>query len=616
MQSRVQALYRLAIWGVLGMAIAFLTSTLPVAAKNAFPTFSQIPPLAGLEGISQILSPVEQEKLDIRAVWLDGYKLFHVATPAPNSDSAKSSQSVSISSQRRVRDIQRQLYSIVRSDFDPETLHVTYKFLNDLPVIYAQYGDKLREIDIMTVTHLDAKLSRGDITTRATELSNIIEKALVRAKEQRQPEFLARQSALALGIIGGTLFLSWGVAKWQRSLKKRRQRTIEAIEAEMEAEAAAAAEQAETDPTQSLEGEAGDAAVFPTTSLDSVRQQLSRQQWFTFNEIQRRLLQIVQLVLWGANVATILRLFPYTRWLQPLLFALPLRIAIAILATYLIIRLLEAIIDRLFSALEPQELVDERTSQRIALRISTFSQVFKSVTALIGVGVAVLVTLSIIGINLTPLLAGAGIAGLALSLGAQNAIKDTINGFFILLEDQYAVGDVVIIQQMCGFVERMNLRITQLRGMDGSVITIPNGTITMVENLSKEWSRVDLSVEVDFYTNVDRALAVVNQVCEYLYYDRKWRPLMLEAPQVLGVDQISHSGMVIRIWIKTQPMQQWSVARELRRRLKNRFDREGIHIGIPQQALWFENGLDLTRIKPNGKGKSDRLTPPSSSPQE
>jgi small conductance mechanosensitive channel len=615
MKPRIKRLRRWIIWGIIGAAIAFLTSTFPVGAKSAFPTFSQIPPIAGLEGVSQILSPAQQEKLDIRAVWLDGYKLFHIATPAATEDNTQQSKSVSISSQRRVRDIQRQLYNVVRSDFDPDTLHVTYKSLNDLPVIYAQYGEKLREVDIMTVTHLDTKLSRGDITTRATELSNIIEEALIRAKKQRRPEFLAKQTVIALGLIAATVLLSWAIAKWQRALKRRRQRTIESIEAEREAEAAAAAEQTSSDSSQSLEGEAADAAVFPSTSLDSVKQQLSRQQWFTFNEIQRRLLQILQLIVWGANLATILRLFPYTRWLQPILFSLPLRIGCVILVTYLVIRLLEAIIDRLFSALEPPELVDERTSQRIALRISTFSQVFKSVMALLGVSVAVLVTLAIIGINLTPLLAGAGIAGLALSLGAQNAIKDTINGFFILLEDQYAVGDVVMIQQMCGFVERMNLRITQLRGMDGSVITIPNGAIAVVENLSKEWSRVDLSVEVGFETNVDHALAVVNQVSEYLYYDRNWRSLILESPQVLGVDQISHSGIVIRIWIKTQPMQQWSVARELRRRLKNRFDREGIRIGIPQQSLWFENGLDLTRMKHNGNG-SDRLTPPSTSSKE
>ncbi len=616
MQPQIRKLRRWFIWGVIGAAIAFLTSTFPVGAKSAFPTLSQIPPITtGLESVSQILSPAQQEKLDIRAVWLDGYKLFHIATPAPTEDKTEQSQSVSISSQRRVRDIQRQLYNIVRRDFDPETLHVTYKLLNDLPVIYAQYGDKLQEINIMTVTHIDAKLDRGDITTRATELSNIIEEALIRAKKQRRPEFLAQQMAIALGLIAGTVFLSWGITKWQCALKRRRQRTIESIEAEREAEAAATAEPASSDSSPSLEGEAADAAVFPTTNLDSVKQQLSRQQWFTFNEIQRRLLQILQLIIWGANLTTILRLFPYTRWLQPILFALPLQIACVILVTYLVIRLLEAVIDRLFSALEPPELVDERTSQRIAVRISTFSQVFKSVTALLGVSVAVLVTLAIIGINLTPLLAGAGIAGLALSLGAQNAIKDTINGFFILLEDQYAVGDVVTIQQMCGFVERMNLRITQLRGMDGSVITIPNGAIGIVENLSKEWSRVDLSVEVGFETNVDHALAVVNQVSEYLYYDRNWRPLILEAPQVLGVDQISHSGLVIRIWIKTQPMQQWSVARELRRRLKNRFDREGIRIGIPQQSLWFENDLDLTRMKHNGSG-SDRLSPPSASSKE
>lgn len=618
MQPRIGTLRRLAVGRVIGAAIACLTSTLPVGAKSAFPPVSQIPPINGLEGVSQLLSPAEQEKLDIRAVWLDGYKLFHIATPAPSESKGKQSQSVSISSQRRVQDIQNQLYRIVRKDFgdfDPNKLQVDYKILNELPVIYAQYSGNHRgikeEVKIMTVTHLDVKLSRGGLEERAEELSDIIKDALVKAKKERTRTYLIQRGFIAGGIIAGTMFLSWGITQWQGALKKRRQRTIEAIEAEMEAQAAATEEQTPTDSSHPLEGEAADAAFFPSTSLDSVKQKLSRQQWFTFNDLQRRILQILQVVVWGGNMATILRLFPYTRWLQPLLFSLPLRIAMVILVTYLLIRLLEAIIDRLFSVLEPPEMVDERTSQRIALRISTFSQVFKSIAAVLGVSVAALVTLSIIGINLAPLLAGAGIAGLALSLGSQNIIKDTINGFFILLEDQYAVGDVVIIQQMCGFVERMNLRITQLRGMDGSVITIPNGSIAIVENLSKEWSRVDLSVEVGFETNVDHALAVVTEVTKYLFYDRTWRPLMLEAPQVLGVDQIAHTGMVIRIWIKTQPMQQWSVARELRRRLKNRFDREGIPIGIPQQSLWFKNGLDLTKMNYHGNG--DRLSPPTTS---
>jgi small conductance mechanosensitive channel len=188
-----------------------------------------------------------------------------------------------------------------------------------------------------------------------------------------------------------------------------------------------------------------------------------------------------------------------------------------------------------------------------------------------------------------PLLAGAGIIGLAISFAAQGLIKDIINGFLIILEDQYAVGDVIVIGDLGGLVESMNLRVTQIRNNEGQLITIPNSAISIVQNLSKEWARVDLSIRIAYDTNPDQALDVLRKLGQEIYQEQIWREKIIEPPEVLGIDDLQHSGMLIRIWIKTQPLQQWSVAREFRRRLKLVLEQENIAIGIPQQAFLLEN---------------------------
>ena len=198
--------------------------------------------------------------------------------------------------------------------------------------------------------------------------------------------------------------------------------------------------------------------------------------------------------------------------------------------------------------------------------------------------------LAALGTPIGPLLASAGVVGLALGLGAQSLIKDIIAGFFVLLEDQYRVGEVVRINdQFSGQVEELNLRRTVLRGLDGSATIIANGEIRVVTNLTREWSRVVLDVSVSYRENVRQVMDVMRRVGVELWEDPSWRPLLLEEPQVLGVENFSESGVVVRMLAKTRPLKQWDVGRELRARLKEAFDREGIAIALPHRVVLQPN---------------------------
>ncbi|KAM3108935.1 mechanosensitive ion channel family protein, partial [Phormidesmis sp. 146-33] len=243
-------------------------------------------------------------------------------------------------------------------------------------------------------------------------------------------------------------------------------------------------------------------------------------------------------------------------------------------------------------------------SQRLALRFSTFSRVVKSLSAIVLLSIGVLTALSIAGIEVMPLLAGAGIIGLGISLASQNLIKDVINGFLILMEDQYAVGDVIQVGKASGLVESMNLRITQLRNAEGRLITIPNSAITIVENLSKDWSRVDLAIVISYSTNLDNAIAAIEKVGQDMSRDPAWKTQILEPPEVLGADDLDSTGVTLRVWIKTQPLQQWKVGREYRRRLKFALDEEGIEIGVPQQAFSVKGSLDEKAFEGNSNKPS------------
>lgn len=214
----------------------------------------------------------------------------------------------------------------------------------------------------------------------------------------------------------------------------------------------------------------------------------------------------------------------------------------------------------------------------------TIAQLVRSVgraVLLVGVG---LLSLNLF-VDIKPLLAGVGILSLAISFGAQSLVKDFIAGFFILFENQFVVGDVIQIGEKTGTVERMTLRIVTLRDVRGAIHIIPNGSIAMVSNLTRGWSRAVVDVSVGYDVDVDLALAVVRDELAGLRRDPAWAARLEGASEVLGVEKLGDSGLTIRTLVRTVAGSQWEAAREFQRRLKNRFDAEGIAIPTPQRTV-------------------------------
>jgi len=222
-------------------------------------------------------------------------------------------------------------------------------------------------------------------------------------------------------------------------------------------------------------------------------------------------------------------------------------------------------------------------------RADTLSRVLVAAGEALIILVAVFMLLSELGIDIGPLLAGAGIVGVAIGFGAQNLIRDLLAGLFIILENQYRVGDVVKIADVSGLVEDINLRRTILRDLDGVVHVVPNGEIRVASNFTREWSRVNMNVSVAYGEDLDRAIAVINRVGRELAEDPQWAACILKAPQVLRVEKLGDSGIEIKILGDTKPLKQWDVMGELRLRLKKAFDEAGIEFPWPHTKVYFGN---------------------------
>ena len=218
-------------------------------------------------------------------------------------------------------------------------------------------------------------------------------------------------------------------------------------------------------------------------------------------------------------------------------------------------------------------------------RAETLVSISNTMVKIVVLAIGVLMMVKELGIDIGPLLAGAGIIGLAIGFGSQALVKDVVTGFFILMENQFRVGDVIKAAGHSGLVEKITLRTTILRDLDGTVHVIPNGEVGTVSNLTYIWSRAVIDIGVDYGENIDRVMAIMLTIAKELSLDAKWKEDILEEPTLLGVDKFDDSAVVVRIMIKTTPLLQWAVAREYRRRIKNRFDTEGIIMPFPQRTL-------------------------------
>jgi small-conductance mechanosensitive channel len=545
---------------VLWLGLQAALGLMPVAqaqGTDALPQLSDLETLAPPE-VQDFFSNGPHD-LAKAPVYLDGRVVFQVAAPLQAAE-----RPTGLTAPERAQEIQRRLRRIAQLQQPPSDLQITRDIddQSNQPII-AVNGEVL-----MTVTSLDAQLAgTGSLTFRALEISQEVRRGLEQAYQERQPAFLWRQTRWAGGALLGAVLANFAIAQAQQSLRNHRRRQLESRQ-------------------QIPAGE-------PSTAL---RTTLINRHADRVYRLQRQSLRLIQGGLWLGGGFYLIGLYPYSRWLQPWLISLlrlPLRLFIIVLVAYGLIRLSEDWLERLFLAMQERTGLTQERSQRLALRLSTFAEVVKSIVAAAICLVAVFAILSQLGIDIAPLLAGAGILGIAISLASQNLIRDIINGFLILIEDQYGVGDVIIVGSVAGFVETMNLRITQLRNEEGRLITVPNGQITVVENLSKEWSRVDLAIPVGLTADIDQALALVETLAQEMVQDGIWGSLILEPPLLLGVDRLDHAGATIRLWMKTQPLKQWDVAREYRRRLKIAFEQAGIPIGVPQQRIALIQGGDF-----------------------
>ncbi|MGH9245785.1 MAG: mechanosensitive ion channel family protein [Acidimicrobiales bacterium] len=235
----------------------------------------------------------------------------------------------------------------------------------------------------------------------------------------------------------------------------------------------------------------------------------------------------------------------------------------------------------------PAIIIPGEASVRSAARAKTVAGVLRSAGSIVIYSLAVLISLGELNINLGPLIAGAGIAGVAIGFGAQSLVKDFLSGVFMLIEDQYGVGDVVDLGEAVGTVEEITLRITRLRDVNGTVWYVPNGQILRVANKSQQWARAVLDIGVAYGTDIEHAERVIKRVADEVWQDDAWSDKVLEEPEVWGVENLAADSVVIRLVVKTEPASQWNVMRELRRRLKDAFDEAGIEIPFPQRTMWI-----------------------------
>lgn len=286
---------------------------------------------------------------------------------------------------------------------------------------------------------------------------------------------------------------------------------------------------------------------------------------------------------------------------QTLMFA-TLRIMFISLAAWVLLSVIKLLLGRMQRSLISRASEQGEMATEAAKRIETLIRLLRQAVVIIVWVIVGLVILRELNVEIAPILASAGVVGLAVGFGAQNLVRDVISGFFMILENQIRVGDVAIVNGTGGLVERVNFRTIVLRDEAGTVHVFPNGTINTLANMTQEWSAYVFEVRVAYREDMDKVMAVMRNTGAALRKDETFGPLMVEDVEIYGVDSFQDSAVVIKGRLRTRPIKQWSVGREYRRRLKLAFEREGIEIPFPHHSIYFgETGNALMAALINQK---------------
>lgn len=280
----------------------------------------------------------------------------------------------------------------------------------------------------------------------------------------------------------------------------------------------------------------------------------------------------------------------FLQWSQqitPWLLKHGIRIVIILIAAIILRRILAKFIEKAVRlAVKPDDSLDVEAERK---REDTLIYIFTATSTIALFSIVILMILQEMGVMIGPILAGAGIVGLAFGFGGQYLIRDIISGLFIIMENQYRIGDVIRIDDAQGLVENISMRMTTIRDTEGTVHHIPHGEIKKVSNLSKSFSRVNINLGISYNSNIEQVISVVNEVGNTLAEDPEWKDSIIKAPQFLRIHDFADSSIIIKIVGDTIPHKQWDVAGELRKRLKNAFDKQEIEIPFPQRVIHQSN---------------------------
>jgi moderate conductance mechanosensitive channel len=443
---------------------------------------------------------------------------------------------------------------------DPKTVQIQVEVINGQPVLLAKDAHLVEPRIILTVTDSDAQYHATSKELLAKRWQVLLESELREALESRQPEAFKQQTGTAALCLGGTIFSTLAVAFSWWLLGKRKQE-LESLQKNQEA------------PLPHYEAEPG-LHLFEylqqVFSLKGRLQLIRLLHWFLF---------WVFLFLWTAGLAATLYQFPQTRQFSISLISTPILVLVVLLVTGLSDSLSTIAIDQFLKASASSEIISVETLQRKSQRILTIAGALQGLKTVLIYIVGIIFILQTLQIAPVSILTLGAVLALAASFAAQSLVKDLTNGLLILLEDQYAVGDYISINTVSGLVESLNLRITQLRSNSGNLITIPNSQIQQVENMGKSWSRATVLIDVAYETDINAAFKTIHETLNTFAQEPEWKPLILKPEELLGIDHISHTGMTIQVWVRTMPLKQWSVGRELRRRIKLAFDSNSVRIG-------------------------------------
>ena len=285
------------------------------------------------------------------------------------------------------------------------------------------------------------------------------------------------------------------------------------------------------------------------------------------------------------------------------------RVSVVLLLWWLLSRAVEALLSRLADRLISQAATNDESPVEARKRVETLVRLLSQVVRIVLFVTLALVLLMQLGVQVGPLLASAGIIGLAVGFGAQSLVKDIITGFFMVMENQLRVGDVVTINGTGGLVETMTLRTVVLRDLSGTVHIFPNGSVTTLSNLTRGWSAYVFDIGVAYKEDPDVAIAALREIADKLQSDPYFGPKIIEPAEIFGVDQLGESAVVIKGRIKTLPITQWEVGREFLRRVKKAFGEQGIEIPFPHRTLYIpEFGPKADKLAALGNATSPATT--------